>query len=116
MTQQTDIKAPWTLHFDSDGTEDVAVISDSDGEDLVRSRPFWLPESGDPVPLTLAAMQLILLAPKLLVAAKKTLTALELILEVDDPTAYSRIEWEAEPMASLKAVIAQIEDVTGRVA
>ena len=29
-------------------------------------RPFWLPEADDPVPLTLAAMRLIVAAPELL--------------------------------------------------
>jgi hypothetical protein len=61
-----DLNTPWSLRFERDGTEDVAVISDADGEELLRSRHFWLPEAGDPVPLTLAAMRLIVAAPELL--------------------------------------------------
>ena len=109
MTHENDFNAPWSLHFDRDGTEDIAIIRDANGEELVTSRPFWLPEGDDPIPATLAAMQLIAVAPKLLSAAKATLTALELILEVDDPAAYTQIEWEAEPMATLRAVIAEAE-------
>ena len=114
MTQQNDLNAPWTLHFDRDGTEDIAVIRDSGGEDLVRSRHFWRPEGDDPVPPTLAAMQLMAVAPKLLMTAKATLTALELILEVDDPATYTHGDWEAEPLAKLRAVIAEVEEATGR--
>ena len=109
MTQENELNAPWSLHFDRDGTEDVAIIRDAGGEELVRSRHFWLPEGDDPVPPTLAAMQLMAIAPKLLAAASATLTALELILEVDDPQACTQIEWEAEPMATLRAVIAEAE-------
>jgi hypothetical protein len=115
MTQENDLNAPWSLRFYRDGTEDVAVISDSNGHDLATSRHFWLPEGDDPVPPTLAAMQLMAVAPKLLMAAKATLTAFELILEVDDPAACTQIEWEAEPLATLRAVIAEAEDA-GRAA
>lgn len=68
MTQQTEIRAPWSLHFDRDGTEDIAIICDADGDVLARSRNFWLPENDDPVPPTLAAMQVMVTAPKLLEA------------------------------------------------
>ena len=68
MTNQTDLNTPWTLHFDGDGTEDIAIICDADGADLARSRHFWLPESDDPIPPTLAAMKLMVVAPKLLEA------------------------------------------------
>jgi hypothetical protein len=110
MTQEKDLNTPWSLHFDRDGTEDVAIIRDANGDDLIRSRHFWLPEGDDPNPPTLAAMQLMAVAPKLLMAAKATLTALELILEVEDPRAFTQIEWEAEPMATLRAVIAEAEE------
>ena len=109
MTQQTDLKAPWSLHFDRDGTEDVAIIRDSDGEALVRSRHFWLLEGNDPIPPTLAAVQLMAVAPKLLMAAKATLTALELILEVDDPASCTRADWKIDPLETLRAVIAEAE-------
>jgi hypothetical protein len=67
-TQRTDLCTPWTLHFDRDGTEDVAIICDAEGDDLAKSRHFWLPEGDDAVPPTLASMQLMLAAPKLLEA------------------------------------------------
>jgi hypothetical protein len=57
--------APWTLHFDRDGTENIAILCDAEGEELVTSRPFWLPEENDPTPPILAAMQLMETAPKL---------------------------------------------------
>ncbi len=68
MTRHTDFKEPWTLHFDRDGTEDIAIISDADGNDLATSRHFWLPKSDALIPPTLAAMQLMAAAPKLLEA------------------------------------------------
>src|SRR6266404_1051342 len=68
MTSQTDIKAPWSLNFDRDGTEDIATICDADGDDLAASRHFWLPEGDDPIPPTLASMWLMAAAPKLLEA------------------------------------------------
>jgi len=58
--------APWSLHFDRDGTEDVAVICDGDGNDLLTSRHFWLLEKDDPVPPTLAFVRVAAVAPKLL--------------------------------------------------
>lgn len=61
-----DYFAPWSLRFDRDGTEDIAVVLEADGEELAYSRPFWLPEGDDPVPSTLAAMRLMVAAPKLL--------------------------------------------------
>jgi hypothetical protein len=68
MTQEIELNAPWSLHFDRDGTEDVAIICDANGDDLVRSRHFWLPQGNDPVPPTLAAMQVMVTVPKLLEA------------------------------------------------
>ena len=62
----TNLFTPWTLHFDRDGTEDIAIIRDAHGHELVTSRHFWLPESDDPVPPTLAAMRMMVAAPKLL--------------------------------------------------
>jgi len=110
MTQQADLNAPWSIHLYRNGTEDVAIIRNSDGEDLVHSRPFRLPEGDEPPPPTLAALQLMAVAPKLLIAARATLTALELILEVDDPSTYTQADLEAEPLAVLKAAIAEAED------
>jgi hypothetical protein len=65
------LNAPWSLHFDRDGTEDVAIICDANGHDLVTSRHFWLPEGEDPIPPTLAAMRLIVTAPVMLDRLRK---------------------------------------------
>ena len=103
MTTDDDIKAPWSLHFDRDGTEDVAVILDADGDELVRSRPFWLPEGDDPVPPTLAAMRLMKAAPGLL-------AALEAVIDYAENEAFcleklkDRAEGEAEAEEAWKAV------------
>src|SRR4051812_24467605 len=70
QTTPTDISTPWTLHFEGDGTEDIAIIRDANGEDLAASRPFWQPEGDDPIPPTLAAMRLMKAAPDLLAAAE----------------------------------------------
>ncbi len=50
---------PWSLRVYRDGTEDIAIILEADGEELAYSRPFWMPEGNDPVPPTLAAMRLM---------------------------------------------------------
>lgn len=71
MKTYHNINAPWTLHFDRDGTEDIAIICDSNGYDLATSRHFWLPEGDDPVPPTLSGMQLMAAAPNLLALLKK---------------------------------------------
>ena len=110
MTQSNNLYAPWSLQLDRDGTEDIGIICDSDGDDLVCSRHFWLPEEGDPVPSTLAALRLMTAAPKLLAAAYATLTALELVLEVDDPATLAQYFREAEPLAALKAAIIVAEE------
>lgn len=108
-TQPTDFNEPWSLHFERDGTEDIAIICDADGDELANSRPFWLPEGCDPIPATLAAMRLMVCAPKLLAAAKATLTALELMLEMDAPATYSRTDWNVEPLEMLRAAIIEAE-------
>lgn len=67
-TIESEVGAPWSLHFYRDGTEDVGVICDAAGDDLLCSRYFWLPEDEDPVPGTLAAMWLAKAAPNMLAA------------------------------------------------
>jgi hypothetical protein len=74
MTNAT-LNTPWSLHFDHDGTEDIAIIRDANGHDLVISRHFWLPEGDDPVPPTLAGMRVMTASPKLLAALKRLLDA-----------------------------------------
>ncbi len=66
----TDFCTPWNLDFEQDGTEDIAVIRDAESDEIVSSRPFWLPVGDDPVPPTLAALRLMAAAPKLLAACK----------------------------------------------
>lgn len=59
---------PWSMDFQRNGTEDVAVIRDLGGEEIAVSRPFWLPVGDDPIPPALSAMRLMKEAPKLLTA------------------------------------------------
>ena len=115
MTQQQNLNEPWSLEFHRDGTEDIGTIYDGHDEPLVESRPFWLPEGNDPIPPTLSALKLMTIAPKLLAAAKATLTAFELILEVDDPASISPALFEADPLATLRSVIieAEVGEATG---
>jgi hypothetical protein len=65
-------RLPWTLRFEEDGTEDIAVICQSTefgSPVLAVSRQFWLPRyGGEEICGTLAAMQLMVSAPKLLEA------------------------------------------------
>ncbi len=48
-------------------------------------------------------------APKLLAACKTALAAMEAELETEDPQARIQIEWDAEPMRTLREVIAEAE-------
>lgn len=108
MIQQNEINGPWSLHFDRDGTEDIAIICDADGEELVRSRHFWLPEGDDPAPPTLAAMRVMVTAPKLLEALDYLL-----IQTVDMDLKYGITLSEGEEDARAKA-LAAIAEATGR--
>ena len=74
MTDLSDLTTPWSLHFDRDGTEDVAIVCDAELNDLARSRHFWLPEEHDPIPKTLIAIRMMTAAPDLF-------EALEFLLE-----------------------------------
>jgi hypothetical protein len=76
-SQQPDLSTPWSLHFDRDGTEDIAIIVDADGHDLATSRPFWLPEPGDEIPPTLVAMTLMSMSRELFEALDELLAAVE---------------------------------------
>jgi hypothetical protein len=50
---------------------------------------------------------------RVLAACKAALAAIEAALEADDPQARTQIEWEAEPLATLRQVIAE---ATGNIA
>ena len=99
--------APWNLRFEKDGTEDVAVLSDANGEELLRSRHFWLPQADDPVPPTLAAMRLIVAAPELLEALK--LCWQQLSLWVADTESCDLSPEDDEALAKACDAIAQAE-------
>ena len=68
MHNTATLNTPWALVIEHDGTENVAIIRDANGDDLATSRPFWMPEGDEPVPVTLAAMRLMAAGPKLLEA------------------------------------------------
>ena len=63
--------------MDRDGTEDVVVICDANGEELARSRHFWMPEGNDVTPTTLAGMRSMLAAPTLLAACRMVIDGWE---------------------------------------
>lgn len=46
-------------------------------------------------------------APKLLAACKMALSTMETAMEAEDAQARTQMEWEAEPMATLRAAIAE---------
>jgi hypothetical protein len=97
-----ELYAPWSLEFDRDGTEDFGIILDRDGQEIVRSRFFWLPVADDPTPIVLTALWLIEAAPMLL-------SALEAFVHMDD-LANECEEWKWENLAAeftqARAVIA----------
>lgn len=112
------LNAPWTLAFGRDGTEDYGVISDATGNEIVAShlpgvregRTCWLPEEdGEEVPTLVHQLRVMTAAPKLLAACKLARKAMEKAMGADDAQASTRIEWEAEPMRTLRAAIAEAE-------
>jgi hypothetical protein len=109
MTEPKNLYTPWSLHFDRDGTEDIAVICDAAGHDLVTSRHFWLPEGDDPVPSTLAAVRAMHAAPKLLAACKLALALLGSAMEADDRRACPQTGRGAELVRTLRAAVAEAE-------
>jgi hypothetical protein len=108
MTTLANLNAPWSLHFDHDGTEDIAIICDANGDDLATSRHFWLPEGDDPVPPTLVAMRLIAAAPKL-IEALDYLLAQTVDMDLKHGIALSEGEEEARAEA-----LSAIAEATGR--
>ncbi|MFL5241541.1 MAG: hypothetical protein ACJ8FY_05490 [Gemmataceae bacterium] len=123
MTQQIDLNAPWSLHFDRDGTEDFGIICDAEMNDLVASHlpctriaertfgagTFWLPESSDDVmPQRVCQMRLMTAAPKLL----EVLT--ELLRQIDEDIA---TDITTKHFASaVDDAVAAIAEATGRAA
>jgi hypothetical protein len=107
-TRPTKLLAPWSLHFDRDGTEDVAIICDVEGNGLARSRYFWLPESADPIPPTLAAMRVMVAAPKLLEALDGLLAQ---TVDMDLKHGIALSEGEQDARARALAAIAEATTV-----
>jgi hypothetical protein len=95
---------PLSLDFERDGTEDIAVIRDADGDDIVTSRPFWFPEGGDAIPPTLAAVRVMAAAPKLLEALHALLAE---TVDMDLKYGIGLSEGEAEARAMALAAIAE---------
>src|SRR5262245_35770995 len=115
-----DLRTPWTLHFDRDGTEDYGIICDAGGDEIVASHicgrdelgkgTFWLPEKDwEPTPVTVRQLRVMTAAPQLLAACKQALAALEAAAEAEHPRADTRTQWQTEPMAILRAAIAEAE-------
>jgi hypothetical protein len=116
-TTPHDLNAPWSLRFERDGTEDIAVISDANDDELLRSRDFWLPEGEDPVPATLAAMQLIVAAPALLAALRGIIEyarseALSLENHQDRPEAVAEAKRAWKAIRAADAVLLSLVDIT----
>lgn len=104
---------PWRLRVERDGTEDLAVICDADGEALCTSRPFWLPRADDPTPPTLAAMRLMHAAPALLAALRNLVDhveneslSLEQLKDQPETEAEAKRAWRAVETA--RALIARL--------
>ena len=95
------LNAPWSLHFHTEGTEDVAVICDSNGHDLATSRYFWMPYDNENIPPTLAGMWAMASAPELLQSLRETLAY---SLSFGQPQSGSKA---AKQIAKARAVIAK---------
>ena len=110
MTTLENLNAPWSIIFDRDGTEDIAVLLDANGEEVARSRPFWLPQENDPIPATLAAMRLMRSAPALLAALQEIIVyaeneALSLESLKDSPEAETEAERAWKAVADAEAAL-----------
>ena len=104
----------WSLRFERDGTEDIAVICDAAGDEIARSRPFWLPYADDPAPPTLSAMRLMHAAPRLLAAVEGVIDYAEseafcLDKLKDSPEAEAEAERAWKAVEDAQAVIAAVK-------
>lgn len=107
-----DLFGGWTLDRDNDGTEVVCTIRDARGQEIVTSSPSWMPETPDDalaMPDLYWQLRLMLAAPKLLAACKQALSVMETEQLADDPLAFTQIEWEQDPLTTLKEAIAEAE-------
>jgi hypothetical protein len=113
--KDNELRTPWSLQFDRDGTEDYGIICDAEGNDLAAShlpgskvariadRPFgtgcfWLPESeGDETPLLVRQMQVMAAAPQLL-------ALLKIAVATSDP---ARHRWVKEARDAIAAATGQ---------
>src|SRR5579862_4641292 len=93
------LNTPWSLHFHTEGTEDVAVICDSNDYDLATSRYFWMPRDDENIPPTLAGMWAMASAPELLQSLRETLAY---CLSFEQPAPGSKA---AKQIAKARAVI-----------
>lgn len=87
--------------FDECDGETFYACVDVQGDELYE-HSRWIDFDGE---------RLRMAASKLLAACKVALAAMEAQLEADDPQARTQVEWEAEPLVTLRAVIAEAEGI-----
>ena len=93
---------------DPEGHLDIGIGAESDGKRVIIAEAFGRVGSSIYV-MAQANARLIAAAPDLLEAAKLALEAVESGLLADDPQAMTQMEWEAEPLASLRRAIHKAE-------
>ncbi|WP_020474194.1 hypothetical protein [Zavarzinella formosa] len=94
--------------LDNDGCDQFFDIQNPNGR-TIASVQFWDDREQAEADAKFIVHRLAM-HDKLLAACTRHLRQMELMLEMDDPQAFTQIEWEAEPLASLRQVIAEAEE------
>jgi hypothetical protein len=95
---------PYRYRRSTNGLDDTVDVYADGIEQFLFSIPF-----SDEADQAEALARLFTASPKLLSACKLALAAMEAALEAEDPQARTQIEWEAEPLATLRAAIREAE-------
>jgi hypothetical protein len=95
---------PYRYQRSTNGLDDTVDVYAPGIEHFLFSIPF-----SDEADQAEALARLFVASPKLLSACKLALAAMEAALESDDPQARTHIEWESEPLATVRAAIREAE-------
>jgi hypothetical protein len=95
---------PYRYQRSTNGLDDTVDVYAPGIENFLFSVPF-----SDEADQAEALARVFTASPSLLSACKLALAAMEAALEAHDPQARTQIEWEAEPLATLRAAIREAE-------
>ena len=95
---------PYRYQRSTNGLDDTVDVYADGFDQMLVSIPYC-----DEADQAEAVARLFTASPKLLSACKLALATMEAALEADDPQACTQMEWEAEPLVTLRAAIKEAE-------